>query len=80
MCSHYGAYQAYRFAKELAHQGVQIISGLAKGIDANAHKGALDVGGNTYAVLGCGVDICYPKQNQRLYEEIIKKRRSVVRV
>lgn len=73
VCSHYGAYQAYRFAKELAQQGVQIISGLAKGIDANAHKGALDAGGNTYAVLGCGVDICYPKQNQRLYEEIIKK-------
>lgn len=73
VCSHYGAYQAYRFAKELVQQGVQIISGLAKGIDTNAHKGALDGGGTTYAVLGCGVDVCYPKQNQRLYEEIIKK-------
>ena len=72
ICSHYGAYQAYRFAKELTQQGVQIISGLAKGIDANAHKGALDAGGNTFAVLGCGVDICYPKQNQKLYEQIIK--------
>lgn len=73
ICSHYGAYQAYRFAKELAQQGVQIISGMAKGIDANAHKGALDAGGTTFAVLGCGVDVCYPKQNQRLYDEIMKK-------
>lgn len=73
VCSHYGAYQAYQFAKELAKQGVQIISGMAKGIDANAHKGALDAGGTTFAVLGCGVDICYPKQNQEIYEEIVKQ-------
>lgn len=73
ICSHYGAYQAYRFAKELAQEGVQIISGMAKGIDTNAHKGALDAGGTTYAILGSGVDVCYPKQNQRLYEEIITK-------
>lgn len=78
ICSHYGAYQAYKFAKELAEQGVQIISGLAKGIDANAHKGALDGGGNTFAVMGCGVDICYPRQNQKLYEDIIKRHGGVI--
>lgn len=78
ICSHYGAYQAYKFAKELAEQGVQIISGLAKGIDANAHKGALDGGGNTFAVMGCGVDICYPRQNQKLYEDIIERHGGVI--
>lgn len=69
-CSRYGACQAYHFGKELAACGVQIISGLAKGADQNAHQGALDAGGKTYAVLGCGADICYPKQNETLYGKI----------
>ena len=73
MCSYYGRTQAYEFAKELASCGVQIISGLARGIDGWAHKGAIDGGGETFAVLGCGVDICYPSQNINLYREIQKK-------
>ena len=63
----------YEFAKEFASCGVQVISGLARGIDGWAHKGAIDGGGETFAVLGCGVDICYPSQNINLYREIQKK-------
>ena len=65
--------KAYEFAKEFASCGVQVISGLARGIDGWAHKGAIDGGGETFAVLGCGVDICYPSQNINLYREIQKK-------
>lgn len=72
MCSYYGRTQAYEFAKELSSCGVQIISGMARGIDGWAHKGAIDGGGKTFAVLGCGVDICYPSQNINLYREIPK--------
>lgn len=71
-CSSYGRNQAMQFAESLAREGVQIISGLAYGIDAYAHRGALKGGGTTYAVLGCGVDVCYPKDNYLLYEEILK--------
>lgn len=77
-CSRYGAVQAYRFAKELAGCGVQIISGLAKGVDGNAHQGALDGGGDTFAVMGCGADLCYPGENQNLYECIAKGRGGIL--
>lgn len=71
MCTPYGKSQAYRFAAELARQGVQIISGLAQGIDSMAHEGALSVaGGRTFGILGCGVDVVYPRQNARLYEQV----------
>lgn len=70
MCSQYGKVQAFEYAKTLAQHGVQIISGLAMGIDGCAHEGALAGGQKTFAVLGCGVDICYPKSNQKLYERI----------
>lgn len=70
MCSAYGKEYAYHFAKELASRGVQIISGMARGVDSYAHRGALDGGGKTFAVLGCGVDICYPRQNYDLYRKI----------
>lgn len=70
LCSPYGQAQAYRFARELARAGVQIISGMARGVDSCAHRGALEGGGSTWAVLGCGVDICYPRENRDLYEEI----------
>lgn len=67
-CSRYGAMQAYQYARKLAENGIQIISGLARGVDSFAHKGALDGGGHTFAVMGCGGDICYPAQNRQLYE------------
>ena len=69
-CSYYGRKMAYEYAKILAAHGVQIISGLAKGIDCAAHQGALDAGEKTFAVLGCGVDICYPASNRPVYEQI----------
>lgn len=72
MCSAYGKRQAFAFASELARCGVQIISGLAYGIDVYAHKGALAAGGLTYAVMGCGADVCYPKRNQEVYREIVE--------
>ncbi len=69
----YGNETARTFAKELAAKGVQIISGMAWGIDGMAHEGALEAGGDTFAVLGCGVDICYPAGHRRLYERIMEK-------
>ena len=67
----YGCEIAQNLSKCLAEHGVQVISGLAKGIDTDAHKGALEGQGNTYAVLGSGVDVCYPKENKYLYNKII---------
>lgn len=72
-CSPYGRMQAFRYAKVLSSAGVQIISGMAYGIDAEAHKGALEGGTPTFAVLAGGVDICYPKTNRRIYERIQKE-------
>ncbi len=68
--SAYGSQVAGKLAKRLAEANVDVISGMALGIDTDSHFGALDGKGNTYAVLGCGVDVCYPKSNQRLYEKI----------
>ena len=73
MCSAYGKRQAFHFAKVLSQCGVQIISGLAYGIDAYAHKGALAAQAQTFAVMGCGADICYPKRNIDIYREIPDK-------
>lgn len=70
--SEYGRGIAQKLGSELAQAGVSVISGLAAGIDACGHAGAIKGGGKTYAVLGCGVDICYPAINRGLYEEIIK--------
>ena len=71
--SAYGAQMAHLLAKELSNHGVQVISGLAKGIDGDAHRGALNGRCDTFAVLGCGIDICYPKEHRYLYEEITIK-------
>lgn len=63
MCSEYGKQAARYFASALAAAGVQVVSGLARGIDGISQEAALDCGGRTYAVLGCGVDVCYPAEN-----------------
>lgn len=66
-CSYYGRETAILFSKALAGAGIGTISGLAAGIDGAAHAGSLSVSGNTYAILGCGVDICYPIENFNIY-------------
>lgn len=63
---------AYRMAGELARAGAYIVSGMAEGIDGAANTGALDAGGETLAVLGCGVDVCYPVFHERLMAQIIE--------
>jgi len=70
-CSAYGSQMAERLAQALSDHGVQVISGMAKGIDAEAHRGALKGHSDTYAVLGCGVDVCYPASNRYLYQKIM---------
>ena len=72
ICTAYGKSQAAFFAQVLAANGVAVISGLACGIDAAAHEGALRGKGKTFAVLGCGVDICYPKQNYPLMRRMLE--------
>lgn len=72
MCSPYGKNQALSFARTLSACGVQIISGLARGIDGYSHRGALEGGTPTFAVMGCGLDHCYPPEHRNLQAEILK--------
>jgi DNA processing protein len=69
----YGLKVARSFSEELAGAGLTIVSGMARGIDASAHRGALESGGATVAVLGSGLDVCYPQTNRALYEELVEK-------
>ena len=68
-----GKWRARNLAHNLAKESTTVISGLAAGIDEEAHRGALGAGGRTIAILGCGADIRYPPSNSKLYEEIMKK-------
>ncbi|MCL2364486.1 MAG: DNA-processing protein DprA [Defluviitaleaceae bacterium] len=70
-CSEYGRKTAQMLATPLARRGIVIVSGMARGVDQAAHRGALEGGGKTIAVLGCGVDICYPAEAHVIRKEII---------
>lgn len=69
-CSEYGSYVAARLGECMGRNGIQVISGMARGIDGIGQTAALDVGGSSFAVLGSGVDVCYPARNRRLYERL----------
>lgn len=74
----YGKDVAYRIANELGEYGINVISGLAKGIDTYAHIGALKSKGKTIAVLGCGLDQIYPKENRKLAIDILNEGGCIV--
>jgi len=69
----YGTQMAQRLGRELAARGLVIVSGLARGIDAIGHQGALDANGRAIGVLGTGIDLCYPKENKKLYEKVLER-------
>ena len=69
-CSVYGGEVSRRFSRELCRCGLTIVSGLARGIDSQAHRGALEAEGRTVGVLGCGVDVVYPRENAALFSQV----------
>ena len=74
----YGLKNAYKFAYDLAKEGVCIVSGFARGIDTYSHKGAIEAGGKTIAVLACGLDTVYPPENVELYKQIIIRGGAII--
>lgn len=77
-CSTYGQNAANMLARDLAQRGVTVVSGFARGIDAAAHRGALEAGGRTVAVLGTGIDQFYPRDHRKLADEILQRGGAVV--
>lgn len=69
-CSRYGAFVAEKLGEVLGRNGIAVVSGMARGIDGISQLAALEAGGMSYGVLGCGVDVCYPPQNRSLYESL----------
>ena len=69
----YGLQMAQGIAFDLAEKGFAIVSGLARGIDGAAHRGCLQAGGKTVAVLGCGIDVVYPKEHRQLMQQILQQ-------
>jgi len=74
----YGQEMSRKLAYQLARVGVTVVSGLARGIDTEAHRGALQAKGRTVAVIGCGIDIMYPAENKKLADDIVEKGGAVV--
>lgn len=77
-CSTYGENASLMLSRDLAKEGVCIVSGLARGIDSAAHRGAIEAGGKTIAVLGTGLDTVYPKENTKLVDEILASGGAIV--
>jgi len=73
VASTYGKYTTERLSRELALRGITVVSGLARGIDAAAHRGALMAKGRTIAVLGSGIDVIYPREHRELFERISER-------
>lgn len=69
----YGTQMAERLGRDLAARGLVILSGMARGIDALGHQGALAANGRAVGVLGTGIDVCYPKENKKLYEKVLER-------
>ena len=78
VCSNYGIQVAKQFAYNLSKYNINIVSGLAKGIDTYAHVGTIQAKKTTIAVIGSGLDIIYPEENKKLYEEIIKNNGAII--
>ena len=74
----YGAGMAEMLSRDLARRGVVVMSGMARGVDTCAHKGALEAGGATVAVWGTGIDVIYPKENKKLAEQIVAQGGAIV--
>ena len=77
-CTPYGEKYALEYGKKLAECGIQVISGLARGVDGIGQRGALLGGGKTFAVLGSGVDVCYPKNHMGLYLDILEQEGGIL--
>ena len=77
-CSAYGKRLALDIGQKLGESGFKVISGMARGIDSYGHRGCIDGGGVTVAVLGCGCDVVYPRENRQLYEEIVCKNGAII--
>ena len=77
-CTKYGAQNAYKFAYEIAKRNICVISGLARGVDAYSHKGAVLAKGKTIAVLGCGLDVIYPSEIIKLYKKIVQAGGTII--
>ena len=76
--SNYGKRAANEFSYNLAKDNICVVSGMARGIDSFAHEAAINAKGKTVAVLGSGLDIIYPKENKKLYEDIIKNNGLII--
>ncbi len=69
-CTEYGRWAAEVYARVLSEEGISVVSGLAEGVDCEAHRSALKAGMKTYGVLGCGIYTCYPRENFSIYEQM----------